>query len=310
MVNLPCLMVSCTNFPRPTCSYTECQLSFQTGSMPYEENYCQLQLLFVFDCYWPSFYSKKTVFQWTLSLVSSVGLVGMQCFSHSIWFAGFLSRTLLDFRYFWNPARFWSLIQSIVLKLPVTADSVLLYLPTSYSDHTLSLSSGLYILPSVFCRLSLSAAAASLANYLFWLCNTHAVPWIPPHVPLPTLPPEITSIWAPLAPPCGWFWFLPCACRSCMLPVLIHLISVFTLHRQILICSPSLQEYLLKYFLPIPDIPRMFSACGISIHFCFNCCCISESCSSNFIIWLTNHLTACFLDWIPSSLQGRTSNDP
>ena len=97
----------------------------------------------------------------------------MQCFSHSIWFAGFLSRTLLDFRYFWNPARFWSLIQSIVLKLPVTADSVLLYLPTSYSDHTLSLSSGLYILPSVFCRLSLSATAASLANYLFWLCNTH-----------------------------------------------------------------------------------------------------------------------------------------
>ena len=49
MVNLPCLMVSCTNFLRPTCSYTECQLSFQTGSLPYGENYCQLQLLFVFD---------------------------------------------------------------------------------------------------------------------------------------------------------------------------------------------------------------------------------------------------------------------
>ena len=36
MVNLPCLMVSCTNFLRPTCSYTECQLSFQTGSCPTE----------------------------------------------------------------------------------------------------------------------------------------------------------------------------------------------------------------------------------------------------------------------------------
>ena len=32
MVNLPCLMVSCTNFLRPTCSYTECPLSFLTGS--------------------------------------------------------------------------------------------------------------------------------------------------------------------------------------------------------------------------------------------------------------------------------------
>ena len=49
MVNLPCLMVSCTNFLRSTCSYTECQLSFQTGSLPYGENYCQLQLLFLFD---------------------------------------------------------------------------------------------------------------------------------------------------------------------------------------------------------------------------------------------------------------------
>lgn len=36
MVNLPCLMVSCTNFLRPTCSYTECPLSFLTGSCPTE----------------------------------------------------------------------------------------------------------------------------------------------------------------------------------------------------------------------------------------------------------------------------------
>ena len=48
MVNLPCLMVSCTNFLRPTCSYTECLLSFQTGSLPYGVNYCKLQLLFIF----------------------------------------------------------------------------------------------------------------------------------------------------------------------------------------------------------------------------------------------------------------------
>ena len=36
MVNLPCLKESCPNFLRPTCSYTECQLSFLTGSCPTE----------------------------------------------------------------------------------------------------------------------------------------------------------------------------------------------------------------------------------------------------------------------------------
>ena len=49
MVNLPCLMGSCPNFLRPTCSYTECQLSLRTGSCPTGANYCQLQLLFDFD---------------------------------------------------------------------------------------------------------------------------------------------------------------------------------------------------------------------------------------------------------------------
>ena len=47
LMNLPCLMASCANFLRPICLYTECLLSFQTGSCPYGENYCQLQLLFV-----------------------------------------------------------------------------------------------------------------------------------------------------------------------------------------------------------------------------------------------------------------------
>lgn len=49
MVNLPCLQGSRPNFLRPTCSYTECQLSFLAGSMPYGEYSCRLQLLFVFD---------------------------------------------------------------------------------------------------------------------------------------------------------------------------------------------------------------------------------------------------------------------
>ena len=36
VVNLPCLWGSCPNFLRPTCPYTECWLSFQTGSRPTE----------------------------------------------------------------------------------------------------------------------------------------------------------------------------------------------------------------------------------------------------------------------------------
>ena len=36
LMNLPCLMASCANFLRPICLYTECLLSFQTGSCPTE----------------------------------------------------------------------------------------------------------------------------------------------------------------------------------------------------------------------------------------------------------------------------------
>ena len=63
MVNLPCLMVSCTNFLRPTCSYTECQLSFPAGSMPYGVNSCRLQLLFLLDYLltWPVPHSTDSV---------------------------------------------------------------------------------------------------------------------------------------------------------------------------------------------------------------------------------------------------------
>ena len=66
--------------------------------MPYGVNYRQLQLLFVFDSYRPTAFFKKTDFQWTLSFVSSVGLVGDAV--HFTLHPGFLSRTLPDFRYF------------------------------------------------------------------------------------------------------------------------------------------------------------------------------------------------------------------
>ena len=68
--------------------------------MPYGVNYRQLQLLFVFDSYRPTASFKKTDFQWTLSLVSAIGLAG-----DAVYFTLHpdlrvsLSRTLLDFRY-------------------------------------------------------------------------------------------------------------------------------------------------------------------------------------------------------------------
>ena len=97
MVNLPCLMVSCTNFLRPTCSYTECPLSFLTGSLPYGVNYCRLQL-----------FPQGTDIPWTLPLFRYLlVIVLMQCLLHSI-VIGFLSRTLPDFGIIRNPARLWN----------------------------------------------------------------------------------------------------------------------------------------------------------------------------------------------------------
>ena len=49
MVNLPCLMGSCPNFLRPTCSYTECPLSFQTGSCPTERTTAGYSSCLYFD---------------------------------------------------------------------------------------------------------------------------------------------------------------------------------------------------------------------------------------------------------------------
>ena len=74
MVNLPCLMVSSTNFLRPTCSYTECLLSFQTGSVSYGENFCKLQLLFISFDFTGLPLPQSTDFPWTLTLILPVGL--------------------------------------------------------------------------------------------------------------------------------------------------------------------------------------------------------------------------------------------
>ena len=117
--------------------------------MPYGVNYRQLQLLFVFDSYRPTAFFKKTDFQWTLSFVSSVGLVGDAV--HFTLHPGFLSRTLPDFRYFLQSGKALEyMIQSCSYVLTVRL--VLLYLSTFSSDHMSSLLSGLQKSPSVSYR--------------------------------------------------------------------------------------------------------------------------------------------------------------
>ena len=49
MVNLPCLKGSCPNFLRPTCPYTECLLSFRTGSCPMERTTASYSSCLFFD---------------------------------------------------------------------------------------------------------------------------------------------------------------------------------------------------------------------------------------------------------------------
>ena len=99
MVNLPCLKGSCPNFLRPTYSYTECQLSFLTGSCPTERtsaNYSSYLYLISTDL--TISFSQGTDIQWTLSLMFFVvGLLDDIVFD-----------TLHCFRvsFLQNPARF------------------------------------------------------------------------------------------------------------------------------------------------------------------------------------------------------------
>ena len=73
MVNLPCLMVSCTNFLRPTCSYTECPLSFLTGSCPTERTTASYCSCLYFD-FTDLSITQGTDIPWTLTLPRSAGL--------------------------------------------------------------------------------------------------------------------------------------------------------------------------------------------------------------------------------------------
>lgn len=72
MVNLPCLMVSCTNFLRPTCSYTECLLSFRTESCPTERTTASYSSCLYFD-FTDLATPQGTDFPWTLTLPRFAG---------------------------------------------------------------------------------------------------------------------------------------------------------------------------------------------------------------------------------------------
>ena len=108
MVNLPCLKGSCPNFLRPTCSYTECQLSFLTGSCPTEETTASYSSCLYFD-FTDLPIPQGTDIPWTLPLFRYLlVIVLMQCLLHSI-VIGFLSRTLPDFGIIRNLARLWNI---------------------------------------------------------------------------------------------------------------------------------------------------------------------------------------------------------
>lgn len=143
MVNLPCLMVSCTNFLRPTCSYTECQLSFQTGACPTERttaSYSSCLYLIFTDLLLPS---RKLIFSGRSPLFQLLAFLLMQRSLHSIIVYGFLIQNPARFQNSLKPSKALEyLLLSSFMLLVLTSGLVLLCPLTSSSDRMLSLLSG------------------------------------------------------------------------------------------------------------------------------------------------------------------------
>jgi hypothetical protein len=137
MVNLPCLMGSCPNFLRPTCSYTECRLSFITGSCPTESTPASYSSCFGLDFTDHTASRRGTGIQWTLALPSfPLVLLLMQCDSTPS-LSGCFSRTLPESRSVCIPARSWNDdVLFVMLQVPVLFPFSG-YLPPSFADHTL-----------------------------------------------------------------------------------------------------------------------------------------------------------------------------
>ena len=66
--------ILCTNFLRTTCLYTECLLSFQTGTYPTERTTADYSSCFYFFDFTNWLFPQGTVFPWVLSLFLSAGL--------------------------------------------------------------------------------------------------------------------------------------------------------------------------------------------------------------------------------------------
>ena len=132
MVNLPCLMVSCTNFLRPTCSYTECPLSFLTGSCPTVETTASYSSCLYFDFTDPPFH-KVRIFRGRITLSR---------------FAGLRDDVVLQVQHryrvsFQNPARFQNYLEpakaleSFILSTVLCCNHFLLFWTSDVPQHLL-----------------------------------------------------------------------------------------------------------------------------------------------------------------------------
>ena len=114
MVNLPCLLASCANFLRPTYSYTECWLSFLTGSCPKERTTASYSsclfylILLTFTATQGSDFSGRTPCFTLLVLLQMKSI----CFFITY---GFLFQNPARIQYYWNPAGVWNTFQSLLL---------------------------------------------------------------------------------------------------------------------------------------------------------------------------------------------------
>lgn len=180
MVNLPCLMASGANFLRPTYSYTECWLSFQTGSCPKERTTVSYSSCLYIWFYWPNA-SQGSDFSGRTPCFDLLVLLLMKFFCYFIHF-GFLFQNPARIQYYWSPAEFWNSCLFVSM-LPVLLVFFAWYLSKVFSDHMSHLCSISHKSLAVSYRQSLSMIAFSLVDYQVWLCNKYVVPWIHPHVP-------------------------------------------------------------------------------------------------------------------------------
>jgi hypothetical protein len=137
MVNLPCLMGSYPNFLRPTCSYTECRLSFQTGSCPTEYIPASYSSCFVIDLTDHTSFRQGTGIQWTLALLSyPLVLLLMQCDSTPSLSGSFPEPCpdpdLSESRQGSGMMMFFFVMLQVPVFFPFSG-----YLPPSFADHTL-----------------------------------------------------------------------------------------------------------------------------------------------------------------------------